>query len=639
MTGEKITDGGSSAIEPQQIPETPDVQSAESQPAPKQRWFQRVTGRGGAWLLPLALSGVTGWAALQWVAGLPPLPECQNPVQLTDASRLYCADRSAQSGESDDLIAALALVSDWGESHPLHGQTQRLMDGWSQSLLGNARAEVESGNLESAIELAEQVPEGSSFYPEAQEFIQDWQQNWDKGADIVQAGRDAIAAQDWGTAHTHVRELVELGSDHWQEQANRLTAEITVEQAAFRELNAAGDIAAYGRVEDLTEAIYRANKIAPERLARQAVERRIDEWSQELLEIAEYFQAIGEQNRAIAAAEQIPPDTSVYAKAQAYVQHSRAQSAAEPGQFWSYVQAWALASQVEAESTLKPEAQTQVQEWQQAIQNLGQIQLAKWFAGFDQIFAYRLAMDHVALVTPEQPRRIEAQTLLANWRNQVDAFTDRQFIARGQQFASMNTLAGLKAALIEVSKIAQGRPLRSQARNLLAEWQAAIERIEDQPILDQARRLAESGDLDAAIQVAERISFGRSLYGDAQAEIGGWVAQIQTVTDRPLLQEADALANQGRLSEAIAVASEISFGRALYFDAQDRIAQWASERDRILAAQRPEPETTQPSTLEVETEPTFSEVLPPEPPSTSESLPTEPPLENSTSPGSEAENF
>jgi soluble cytochrome b562 len=168
---------------------------------------------------------------------------------------------------------------------------------------------------------------------------------------------------------------------------------------------------------------------------------------------------------------------------------------------------------------------------------------------------------------------------------------------------------------------------------LVAQWGDGIQRIEDQPILDQAIALAKAGDLSAAIQTADKIASNRALYRDAQARAGEWVAQIQSVEDRPILNEADSLASDGRLTEAIARASDIGGNRVMYGEAQSRISDWSERRRQIRAASEPAPPAarSEPSPPPREQERTSEQqsAPAPEPPPP---LGNEPPLQNGSPP-------
>jgi uncharacterized protein (UPF0548 family) len=136
---------------------------------------------------------------------------------------------------------------------------------------------------------------------------------------------------------------------------------------------------------------------------------------------------------------------------------------------------------------------------------------------------------------------------------------------------------------------------------LIAKWTRQVQTIEDQPILNQARALAKQSKWTEAIQTANKIRADRALYKDAQAAANDWIAQIQIAQDQSLLDEARGLADRGRLTRAISLASEIGYGRALYDDAQSAIARWSDQRDTILRERRrrnepsSSPESSRPS--------------------------------------------
>jgi len=69
-------------------------------------------------------------------------------------------------------------------------------------------------------------------------------------------------------------------------------------------------------------------------------------------------------------------------------------------------------------------------------------------------------------------------------------------------------------------------PLPRSPRKI-SNWTAKIQRIEDQPYLDQARLLASNGNLPAAIAAAQQISSGRALSNEAQAAINDWESQLR----------------------------------------------------------------------------------------------------------------
>lgn len=548
--------------------------------------------QGWPWLIAFFISSLTGALAVLWLSRNPALPNCQSEALIqASAAQLYCLEQEVRQGNLGALVSALEEVSEWPQADPLASQADHLANEWSGTVLMIARQKMEAGNLERAVKLAERIPESSSVHPEAQAAVQSWQKDWQRGKQGFKTAQDALKEQNWDKASDQLKLLAQIDSAYWRDQVEALIVQIAAEKQAWQKLQQAKDLAASKYPADLAAAINKANQVDTDSYVKPKAEDSIKQWSQTLLEIAQANLQDRNWQAAIAAAEKIPADSAAYAKAKDLVQLGQAETLAQKNQLGTYLHAWALAAQIQPQRSLHEQARREMAEWETQIQNMGQLKLATTIASLDQIFSYRLAIEQAQMVQPDQPRRIEAQTLIADWRNQIERFEDRHFLARARQLAAEGTLEQLKAAIAQASKIALGRALRLDAQTLIAQWQGQIQTIQDQPILNRARRLADQGQLEAAIQAADQISPGRALYSEAQTAISRWLARIQTTEDRPLLAEAAALANQGRLTEAIALAAEIRSGRALYYEAQDNIDRWIAERSAIEAARStPEPE-------------------------------------------------
>jgi len=140
------------------------------------------------------------------------------------------------------------------------------------------------------------------------------------------------------------------------------------------------------------------------------------------------------------------------------------------------------------------------------------------------------------------------------------------------------------------NKIARS-PLNARNRqpvtveDFLSQWEAEQEQ-EDRARLQQARQNAQSDNVEglrAAISQAQGILYGTASYDEAQQAIAQWRQQLETLEDRPYLERAQQLANQGDLQAAINEASNIGWGRALYGEARDRISVW---RDQVYQQDR-----------------------------------------------------
>lgn len=549
--------------------------------------------KGWPWLIAFFVSSLTGALAVLWLSRNPALPNCQSGALIqASAAELYCLEQEVRQGNLGALVSALEEVSQWPPADPLAAQADNLANEWSGTVLMIARQKMEAGNLERAVTLAGKIPETSSVHPEAQAAVQSWQKDWQRGKQGFETAQDALKEQNWDKASAQLKLLAQIDSTYWRDQVERLIVQISAEKQSWQKLQQAKDLAASKYPEDLAAAINKANQVDSSSYVKPKAEASIKQWSQTLLEIAQANLQDHNWQAAIAAAEKIPSDSAAYGKAKDLLQLGEAETLAQKNQWGAYIHAWALAEQIQPEKPLHGQARQEMAQWETQIQNISQLKLARAIASLDQTFAYQLAIDQAQMVQLDQPRRIEAQTLIADWQNQIEQFEDRHFLARARQLATEGSLEQLKAAIAQASKIALGRALRLDAQTLIAQWQNQIQTIQDQPILNRALQLADQGQLEAAIQTADQISPGRSLYSEAQTAVSRWVAQIQTTKDRPLLAQAAALANQGRLTEAIALAAEIGSGRALYYEAQDNIDRWIAKRSAIEAARStPEPES------------------------------------------------
>jgi hypothetical protein len=136
-------------------------------------------------------------------------------------------------------------------------------------------------------------------------------------------------------------------------------------------------------------------------------------------------------------------------------------------------------------------------------------------------------------------------------------------------------VASLQAAIAQASQISSNRALHSEAQRRIRQWTEAIERFQDQPILDQARAYASAGDLPSAIKTARQVQAGRVLHSDAQNDIKEWERRVAAATAQQALQAAYQAANAGTpagLSTAIQLASDVSGN-----EADAAISQWSRQ--------------------------------------------------------------
>jgi hypothetical protein len=245
------------------------------------------------------------------------------------------------------------------------------------------------------------------------------------------------------------------------------------------------------------------------------------------------------------------------------------------------MEAIAAVNQVKSTSPFYGLAQSYKRNWQAQLKDVIQLKYAGAVASLGQPAALQLAIGQAKQVGTDHPRRVQAQSLVAYWQQEIQRLEDQPILDGATRLAKADQIDSLKAAITQASRIEQGRALRRQAQTLIASWNSQIQTLEDRPKLDQAWQLARQDKLDQAIQIASQIHSGRSLYKEAQSAIADWryqqIVNAQIAQDQPILNQANALADAGNLSAAINIASQIGPHRALSSQAQAAINRWQEQ--------------------------------------------------------------
>ena len=585
--------------DPQQFSSSPLAKGDE--PARLDPKISKPKGRpwfwSGVWLLLLAASSALGLWAIALITRLPPLPKCNDiSVFSADSERLYCARQAAVSGSERDLVAGVQLVSDWDDTHPLFQDSQEVTNRWSKGLFKLAQKRMQAGNLDRAAQLLGYIPLRAEIHADAKTALERWEQEWTKGAEITTAVTDAVGNQNWSGARKQLRAMKRLTSDHWLKDRHRYLGQyIQREEDDRRHLIQATTLANDGKMDSLLEALTLVRQIDVQSQSWPEAKPLIADWSQTLLNYG--FQKWEQEDLegAIAIIQQVPVNLAAEPEANDLVLYAHAQRLAAFSQDWeptygeilNLMDAIQAMERIDNGSPFYDDAQTQLARWSNQLSDLQQLYGATLVANLNQKGSLKLAVEQAQEIGPDRPLRQQAQTLVAHWSKEIQRIEDRPFLARAQQLADNGDKVSLEAAIAEARNVEQGRALRIDAQTNIAQWTKQIQVLEDQPLYSAALDLASKGKLPAAIKEARKIQQGRALYSQAQVSIKEWTTRIQVAEDRPILNEAEELAYEGRLSDAIAVAARISPGRALYGEARNSIAIWDAERAYIQSLQAP----------------------------------------------------
>ncbi len=549
------------------------------------------------WLGTMGLFAGTGLGAYFWLAGLPPLPDCQSITPLSaDANRLYCAQETARSGKLDDLVTGINLVKDWSPNHPLYHNSQRALAKWSRLVTLAARDKMAQNDFKGAAAAISKIPASSPAHADAQKTLSEWQIQWQKGEDLSAKAVEAMNQQNWKAAFDQVTELGYLDHDYWRmTQADRLSKQISVQKSSQESLMQAKKLAKQLVPNEMGAAIELLQNVAPETAAWAEAQSLLTSWSQDLLKIALQHWQEGDEAGAMQMAAQVPLNLDLAADAADLVKLSHAHKLVEESsqeslavgklgwrQLWSLIESTTAAQQIVPDSPIYAAAQLKLQDWQAQLQDLEQLQMAQMAADLGQKSALELAIQQANQVSADRPRHEQAQRLAATWQQQIQQLEDLPYLRLAQQWATPQTVAALQLAIQQAQVIPNGRAIWTQAQAQVVSWQQQIQRIEDQPILDQAQQLAKANKLDEAIDKAAEIRPERALSAQAEAAISTWKEKIRAASlaeDQAILDQARDAAGSGDLTGGIAAAAQLSPGRPLYLEAQSLIGDWLRERD------------------------------------------------------------
>ncbi|RMF63697.1 MAG: hypothetical protein D6742_16825, partial [Cyanobacteria bacterium J069] len=567
------------------------------------RQFVRALSWSLLWVLTFCGLAGLGMKSLEWLTQIPAPPNCAKMTfAAADAERLFCAREAAKSGHLADLTAAVNLVTGWPADHPLHREGQTLLAEWSAQILALAEARLESSGVQDALAAVQQIPVNSPLYGDAQAAIAEWQNQWQQGEKIWAIAQEALRNQDWKLAAEQVTTLGQMESEYWRtHRMEALTRQILQEQAGHKLLTQARQTVGDKTLTQLQAAIALVQQIDPQTLTWEMAQPDLRGWSAALLELALRQWQTGDRSGALTLAQAVPPDLvdlTTPGEGQnllrlAHAQHLIAQPAAQwlPSlhQSWSVREAIAALSAIPTSSAFYEVAQAELLTQHAALEDLRQLQTAGLIASLGQRSTLDWASRLAQQIAPDRPRRLQAQTLAAHWQQETQRIQDMPQLLQAQAIAQSGQMADLQAAIAAARKISPDRALWTEAEQAIAIWTGQIQTLEDQPILAEAARFAQAGDLSRAIRTAEKISRDRALHAAAQSSIQAWNAKLEEVRiaeDRQHLDAARALAERVRLSQAIDTAAQIARDRPLYAEAQQAIAQWRAQRDEILASRR-----------------------------------------------------
>ena len=548
---------------------------------PKKKRGVRLPTSWAFWgALVVLLSGGMGFMAVALLFKLPALPNCPAIFWPTASAslRLTCAQIAASKQTADNLLSAIALVNSLPKDHPLRPEIDRNLEEWSLDILKLGEESFQAGKLEEAIAVARKIPTGVPAYKLVDERVTRWQSIWSKAEGYYQKATDEVRESNWTQAFREAVQLVYLGNNYWA--TTKYDELVNLIQAAREEsakLDKAFQLARSGGLNNLLEAIKLAQAIPANSLAYKEAQGAVTDFGRKLIDMAQEALDRKDWQTVILITNKIPQSLNLQVEAQDLNDLANAQSRAAQGTVTDLEEAIALAQKLDLGRPLYDKAQELITRWQREIEDVAHLERAGELAKGGTVGDLSAAIAEAQLIPSTNPRYSQARAQISNWTSQIETIEDRPYLDSAEQYANYGDAGSLSEAINQASQIRQGRALYSEARGKIRQWTERIERQQDQPYMDQAKALADAGDLSGAVATAEQIQPGRALYQEAQRQIGRWTNRIQRIEDQPYLDQARALAVSGNLPGAINSAGQVKAGRALYGEAQEKIKGWRRE--------------------------------------------------------------
>jgi ribosomal 50S subunit-associated protein YjgA (DUF615 family)/soluble cytochrome b562 len=531
-------------------------------------------------ILIVLFAGGVGFVSIALLLKLPAVPNCPATFWPTASAsmRLYCAQVAANKQTAENLLEAIALVEGLPADHPLRPEINRSIEQWSLDILKIGDQKFQAGQLNEAIKIARKIPAGVSAYKLVEQRIDGWQAIWSKAQAIYDKVEQLLRKSNWNQAFAEAGQLTYVDNKYWATtKYEQLTKLIRLTREASAQLDKARDLSKSNLVDDLLAAIKEAQKISRQSYAYKQAQDLIAECANKLVKLAENRLEQLNWQGAIDIANKLPPILKLPQMKSDLINLAQAMSSAESGTSADLEKAIASAQKLRSDRPLYKRAQQLIGRWQRETEDVARLERARMFASSGLTTDLKTAITEAEQIPSGNPRYQEARADIGRWTRQVETIEDQPYLDRANQIAAFGGLASLQEAVQEASRIAPGRALYKQAQEKIAQWTETMQRQQDQPYLDQARTLANGGDLPAAIAAAQQIKSGRALYREAQNEISGWQADLE---GQQRLQEAYNAATPGTpeaLSSAIRLARQVPSISKSKADARDMVSRWSSQ--------------------------------------------------------------
>ncbi|GAB4527019.1 MAG: hypothetical protein Tsb0014_07480 [Pleurocapsa sp.] len=545
--------------------------------SPKRPWWQAWQLWG---VLLVLCSGGVGYGATSMLLKLPKSQNCNKvfwPV-ASAAVRIYCAQTAAENQTVSSLLEAIDLVAVLPENHPLRPEINRNIEKWATGILAIGEQQFQEGKLENAIATAQQIPQDVEAYQLVSEKIESWKSIWSEGEETYAKVEQRLRDANWNEAFSWAVRLTDSPNQYWATTKYQESIDnINIAQEQTATLDKAQNQMATGNVDDLLEAINKAENIEQDSYTYEQAQKIIATAKEKLLTNVEQLIEQRDWQQLSRVSIQIPLSLKWQEKTRDWNILASAGTSSDLDTVLGFEEAIDEIKNLEPESQYYQLGQELTERWQLEKEDVRYLNRARELARVGTIENFNKAIAEANKIPSSNPRYSDARQEITQWRNQIQVIEDRPILNRARELAYGNNINAWSRAIAEANLISRGSPLYQEAQNSIRSWRINIERTEDSPILDQAVAFANVKNYAAAIEEAQKIRSGRVLYQEAQNKIDLWRKEIE---GEAYLAEANNLSTQGTpeaLAKAITIARQVSSSTSHYTKVTQNVNLWSRQ--------------------------------------------------------------
>ena len=549
--------------------------------APRRRplaWFRWVASWQFVLITTIAIVSGAGAFSVVSLFRIPNLPNCRAIFWPTASAsmRLQCADSYADQGTVDFYLEAIELVDRLPEDHPLRGDINARIEEWARAILDLAEGAFNAGELDVAIATARKIPASTAAADLIEGRIRQWQGVWNDASDIYESAKANLIELKFQDAFSLAVQLLDVPNDYWSNtKYNELTRLVGLAREDSGKIGKAKQLAKRGTVAAFREAMELLTSINEDSVIYEAAQATQKELAVDMLKVAENALQRQRLSDAEIILALIPRNAGLNQEIADFQVFVDAYQRAWTGDALGLDAAITRLQSVSPDRPLYDRAQGLIGRWRSELTALAKLDEARQTAAKGTVADLRSAIAQAEQISRSNPRWDEASRQINRWRERVQTVEDQPILNRADQLANPGNPQALRAAIEEASKIRSDRALHAQASSRIGSWRRRLQQMEDQPILERARQQARSGDLSGAIATASQISSGRALYSEAQTDVGNWQQQNQANTWLTQADQAAATGTASGLGNAIAIARQVPQSSNRYTEAIARINRWS----------------------------------------------------------------